>query len=116
MNLKLSVRLRSWIGMLIVLVCWFSISPLMCIVNRKGGYFNERTVKIFAIISPFTWSLATILFIYVALPAIMEVFPSVEVFLGNELSSFPEFKNVMLYPDFRQVFLISYFLPVMLFV
>lgn len=106
MNPRQKVRFWTLIGL-----CYLTLSPLIALVNRRQGRpLSPRAVKWLIICSPMVWSLVCFALFAVALPLISASMPSV----ANSLRAWPEFTNVTS-GDFRQIFLVVYFLPLYAF-
>lgn len=102
---------RQVLDVTLIILCWFTISPLMSVPNRYETYLKKKTLIWLTIFSPFTWWIIMIIFGILILPALLSHFPD----FAAKLSSFPEFSGAFKYSEsggFWLFLFTTYFLPV----
>lgn len=103
---------RQVVDMTLIMILWFTISPLMSVPNRYGTYFKRKTLIWMTIFSPFTWCIVSSLFLAIGYPLLTACFPGVE----NFMKPFPELNAVLNYSGWhKSIVLIIYFLPLYAF-
>ena len=96
----------------LLILAWFTISPLMWIINKRGKVLHANQVFWLSFFSPFTGTVLSLLFLIYGLPYLTHFLPS----LADSLQSFPEVKNLLTPPyNWGQLILSAYFLPVYTF-
>ncbi|MDE6028145.1 MAG: hypothetical protein K2G23_08745 [Muribaculaceae bacterium] len=100
---------RRVLDMTLIILCWFTVSPLMWLVNRDKAYLKKKAMVWLTIFSPFTWGILALLFLLVGIPVLANLFPS----FALKVNSFPEFTGSLDGSGgFWQTLLTIYFLPV----
>ncbi|MDE6792374.1 MAG: hypothetical protein K2J48_04755 [Muribaculaceae bacterium] len=96
----------------LLILTWFTISPLMWIINKRGKVLRANQVFWLRFFSPLTGTVFSLLFLIYGLPYLTHFLPS----LADSLQAFPEVKNLLTPPyDWGQLILSAYFLPVYTF-
>lgn len=100
---------RKIFDVTLIILCWMTISPLMYLPNRHYSYLKKGTLIWLMIVSPFTWTVLTFLFLIRGVPVLTAVSPS----FASMISSFPEFTGALSASgNGIQLLLLCYLLPI----